>query len=662
MAWLYDHADGDVPRIAALPAWNEINFFNGKHWLNDARLDTSVFRSYRQSLDMYNGLIQTTYQWMDEERGATIILDAFVSRANQNLGVIKVQIIPHYSGQVKLSFPIRAWKPPKRLNLARIEKLEPDSSGQMPSLWSVWHPGYMIVNERNVEREPNGGRLSMIAQAVGSSASVAEVATIMLPAKLQNLTLSQVVLADYVSLDISFHAQAEESYTFQKYVGIVSSLETSSPVESAMRTAQIASARGYTSILQDHVDAWHRLWQTDIIVDGDPEFQKVIHSMIFYLLCSVREGTEFSIPPMGLSSAGYYGHIFWDADTWILPALLVMHPAIAKSLVMFRYRTLEAAKRNAQLNGYQGAMYPWEADEMGNETTPKFAYQNALYEIHVTGDVALAQWQYYLAAGDQQWLAKYGYPVMKETADFWTSRVTYNESKDRYDIKNVVSVDEGLIGIHNDAYTNTIAKKNLEIAVVASKVLGREQNPLWEKISSKLYIPYDAQQEFHPTYEDAPSATLGSAVPLLSYPLSLQMSEQTKKNNLNNAVKRIVEKGPGGMMSITFYPIVAAELGDVTLLNDLFPESYKPYLKTPFNVLAETPASDAINFLTGAGGFLQQVIYGYAGLRLDTDGLVQKFKPFLPNHVERLTLKNFRVRDKGYDIVIEKNNVRFIEK
>lgn len=81
------------------------------------------------------------------------------------------------------------------------------------------------------------------------------------------------------------------------------------------------------------------------------------------------------------------------------PPLVVVHPEIAKSMVMFCYRTLEAAQTNAWLNGYQGAMYPWESDELGQETTPKFAYQNALYEIHVTGDVELAQWQYYLATG-----------------------------------------------------------------------------------------------------------------------------------------------------------------------------------------------------------------------------------------------------------------------
>ena len=67
-------------------------------------------------------------------------------------------------------------------------------------------------------------------------------------------------------------------------------------------------------------------------------------------------------------------------------------------------------------------MYPWEADEFGVETTPHFAAQNASSEIHVNGDVAYAQWQYYLATGDSAWLAREGFPVLRGVADFWVSR------------------------------------------------------------------------------------------------------------------------------------------------------------------------------------------------------------------------------------------------
>jgi trehalose/maltose hydrolase-like predicted phosphorylase len=166
--------------------------------------------------------------------------------------------------------------------------------------------------------------------------------------------------------------------------------------------------------------------------------------MLFYLLASACPGSDFSIPPMGLSTSGYYGHVFWDADTYMFPPLLLLHPDIARTIVSFRSRTLEAARANAKKNGYAGAMYPWEAGPDGVETTPAFAYQNARYENHVNGDVALAVWQYYLATGDRDWLERYGYAIISNTADFWTSRVQYNARLDRYEIGGVVSVNESI--------------------------------------------------------------------------------------------------------------------------------------------------------------------------------------------------------------------------
>lgn len=658
MARVYDHGEDDIPRIAALPAWNEVNFFNGKNWLNDVTLSEHTLRTYQQILDMYNGCLETSYQWVDGEKRASIAVQAFVSRANPNLAAVRFQVTPHYSGQAKVSFPIRAWATPSRRPLARLEKIDPDPPGAWPS---VWYPGYMNVKDRNGEANLRGSQLWMLSQAEGRPTAVALAAAVSRTEELRGVVVNPRISQSMVSLEISFEVSAEKSYTFHKYVGAVASYESPNFLKKAQQIVQTAEVLSYDAILEQHRKAWHQLWETDVIVEGDPELQAGIHSMIFYLLCSVRDGSEFSVPPMGLSTAGYYGHIFWDADTWMFPALVVMHPEVAKSMVMFRYRTLAAAKINARLNGYQGAMYPWESDELGEETTPKFAYQNALYENHVTGDVALAQWQYFLATADTNWLARFGYPVIAETADFWVSRASYNEEEDRYDIRNVVSVDEGLIGIGNDAYTNTIARKNLEIAVAASRVVGKDPNPMWEKMFPKIYIPYDSQNEYHPTYENAPPEARGSVVPLLTYPLELTMSVQAKRNNLDNAVRLLSEHGPGAMMTTTFYPIIAAELRDAGLFNELIPQSYQNHLRPPFNVLAETPTNNSTNFITGAGGFLQQVIFGYSGLRLSERGLSQKFAPLLPASVKKLTLKKFSVQGRKYDIVVENNKVRFIE-
>jgi trehalose/maltose hydrolase-like predicted phosphorylase len=281
-------------------------------------------------------------------------------------------------------------------------------------------------------------------------------------------------------------------------------------------------------------------------------------------------------------------------------------------------------------------------------------------EIHVNGDVALAQWQYYLATGDSAWLANDGYPVIRETANFWVSRARRDSAADRYHIDSVVSVHEGLIGVSDDAYTNAIARKNLEIAVSASGRLGRPVDPRWPDVAAKLHLPYDSASQYYRTYEGAPDSTLGAVTPLLSYPLGVPMSDRAKRAQLQQAVRRLLAEGPGAMMGSTLLAVDAAELGDRALLDSLLPHSYQGHLRGPFLMLSETPTNDAVNFVTGAGGFLQQVIYGYTGLRLGEGGLEPAFAPLLPSGITRLVLRNLYNRGKRYDIVVDSAGRRIV--
>ena len=236
---------------------------------------------------------------------------------------------------------------------------------------------------------------------------------------------------DTAMVEIAFDASPGQTYEFSDLVSLVSSLEARQPAARARSRAAYARTVGYDAIAARSAASWRKRWETDIEIDGDPSMQRVVRSMLFYLLCSADSGTALAIPPMGLSSAGYYGHVFWDSDTWMFPSLVLTHPDIARSLVDFRAHTLDAARANARANGFRGAMYPWEADDRGNETTPHFAAQNAHSEIHVNGDVALAQWQYFLATGDSAWLARSGFPVIRATADFWVSRATHDPARDQ---------------------------------------------------------------------------------------------------------------------------------------------------------------------------------------------------------------------------------------
>jgi trehalose/maltose hydrolase-like predicted phosphorylase len=221
-------------------------------------------------------------------------------------------------------------------------------------------------------------------------------------------------------------------------------------------------------------------------------------------------------------------------------------------------------------------------------------------------------------------------------------------------------VDEGLIGIGNDTYTNAIARKNLELAALAGRRVGRAPNPAWARVAEGLYLPYDSAGQYHPTYEGAPEAKRGSVVPLLAFPLALPMSEQAKRNDVESAIRLMIKRGGGAMMTETLYPVIAAELGERALVDTLLPLSYEAHVRPPFDALSETPRNDAVNFLTGAGGFLQQVVFGYTGLRLRDDGLQPVFRPVLPSRIRRLTLTRIVRRGRVYDIVVEGDSIRFL--
>jgi len=209
------------------------------------------------------------------------------------------------------------------------------------------------------------------------------------------------------------------------------------------------------------------------------------------------------------------------------------------------------------------------------------------------------------------------------------------------------------VGVSDDAYTNAVARKNLEIAVAASTRLGRKPRAEWSEVASRLHLPYDSASEFYRTYQGAPDSTLGDVTPLLAYPLGLPMSDRAKRRNLEPAVRRLIREPGGALMGAALLAVDAAELGDRALVDSLLPHSYRHWLKGPFLMLSETPTNNAVNFLTGAGSFLQQVIYGYTGLRLGRSGLEPAFPPVLPSGITRLTLRNLFSRGKRYDIIVD---------
>jgi trehalose/maltose hydrolase-like predicted phosphorylase len=465
--------------------------------------------------------------------------------------------------------------------------------------------------------------------------------------------------SDYrLALDLKVKVQKGKTYTFDKFVA-ASRAEWGGDAKADLALAKSARSGGFGKLLDAHRAAWRDLWRSDIVIDGDVVAQTLAHSDLYYLLSASTPDTRWSIGACAMTP-GYSGHIFWDADTWIFPALLLLHPDRAKSLVEFRAHTLPAAQARAREAGFKGAKYPWEADaENGTEQTPHPAHVLGEREIHINADVAIAQWQYWLATHDRDWLKKSGWPVIRDLADFWASRATWKTDANRYEIEHVTSVAESYNDVPNDTFTNASAQKVLRIAAEAASLVGEKADPHWAEVADKLYIPFSQTEQRH--YDFDPRVPRepweGSTLGLLMYPnLDLPLSPQVRRNDFEHVMESITltHHEPHGM-SAAPASIAAASVGDaeraVAWMQGIFTSGL---LKPPFNVRAETATNNTGYFATASGGFVQILMYGFAGLRIQDKGLVDAYAPVLPPAWKSMTLKNVSFRGRRYDITIER--------
>ncbi len=437
---------------------------------------------------------------------------------------------------------------------------------------------------------------------------------------------------------------ANSNYEFSIAGSSISSAHHDDPLNEAERMTIYVKLEGRDRLMQFHTKAWNDLWKSNIAIEGDTQAQQDVNNMLYHLYSFVREGTSLSPSPMGLSGLGYNGHVFWDTELWMYPALLVLHPELGKSLVEYRYQRLDAARRNAFSKGFKGAMYPWESAGTGVEETPVWALSGP-FEHHITACVAIAAWNYYAVTQDKNWLREKGYPILKETADFWCSRVERN-GPGHYDIKNVVASDEWAENVDNDAFTNAAAKENLEYAIEASKLLNMLPNDDWSQVMNNIPIlkNNDGVTQEHASYHG--EGIKQADVNLLAYPLHQIKDPMQIKKDLAYYETRVPNEGTPAMTQAVFTTLYS-RLGDGSNALKWFKDAYLPNVLPPFRVLAETKGGTNPYFATGAGGVLQSVIYGFGGIEITPLGITQ-VKSALPAQWKSITLQGIGTLRKDY--------------
>lgn len=468
---------------------------------------------------------------------------------------------------------------------------------------------------------------------------------------------------------------------------------------------------GYDVLQKQSANAWEeKIWsKTKITIDSENDYEQLAIRFAQYhlVVMTPAHDNRMNIGAKGLSGEGYKGHTFWDTEIFMLPYFIYNDPKTARSLLEYRYLTLNGARKKAKDNGYEGAQFPWESAWLEDgEVTPIWGDADIVtgeptkiwtgfIEIHVTSDIVYGTWHYYNVTKDQEFMDKYGYELIFDCATFWQSRLEWNEEKNIYEINGVIGPDEYKEHVDNNAFTNYTAKWNLDLAINYYNELKENRYELFKSLNEKLnldenfkkwsdkvnkiYLPKPNEDNVIPqddTYltkelidltkyknqenigsffkdynmEQANNIQVSKQADIMVLFLLLEglFSEEVKKANWNYYEPKTLHDSS---LSLSTHCTLANDLGDSELSYKLFKKACDidlgPNMKT----------SDAGIHAASLGGVWQCVVNGFGGVRMINGNL--RINPSLPSTWSKL---NFPLNWHGdvLDICIENDKLTVI--
>jgi trehalose/maltose hydrolase-like predicted phosphorylase len=497
-------------------------------------------------------------------------------------------------------------------------------------------------------------------------------------------------------LAISSNIKSGETATVLKWFTQYTSRDVKNPLKASRKAIQKYSQQDWAQLWEAHRKAWESEWdRCDVIIEGDDEAQLAVRFNIFQLLIAApRHDEHVNIGAKTLSGYGYRGHAFWDTEIFMLPFFIHTRPEIARNLLSYRWHNLPGAREKAKANGFHGAQYPWESAATGEEVTPTWvpnpADRTSLIriwtgdiEVHISADISYAIWKYWQATGDESFLLERSAEVILETARFWSSRAEWNEELGRYEINDIIGPDEYHDHVDNNAYTNALARWNLQTALGLYSWLKDNHASAWKKLNHRIrfnekelekwqhviahmYVPFDAQTKLIEQFE---GYFQRRDVDLLE--LEPRTDSVQALFGIEGANETQILKQPDVLMLMYLLPdlydheTLLANYAyynartDHTFGSSLGPSiqaimackanaegAYVHFIRAAradlFNV--RNNAGDGIHGAS-AGGLWQAVIFGFAGLEHTSDGW--NTNPHLPEGWTRIA---FKIVDHGKEL------------
>ncbi len=294
----------------------------------------------------------------------------------------------------------------------------------------------------------------------------------------------------WVARHATVAVRPEEPVTVEKIVALYTSRDHATGGYAEASRLGAERAPSFRGLRERHTLAWDHLWRRGVLDVGRTSAQRTIHLHLFHLLQTASPhivGLDVGVPARGLHGEAYRGHVFWD-ELFVLPFLSLRLPDVVRSLLLYRWRRLPAARRAAREAGHAGAMYPWQSAGDGREETPlvhfnprsgRWLPDNSRLQRHIGLAVAYCVWQYYEATGDVAFLSAHGAEMLVEIARFWADLAALDPASGRYTISGVIGPDEyhdaypgaAVPGLADNAYTNVMAAWTLSRALDVLELL-----------------------------------------------------------------------------------------------------------------------------------------------------------------------------------------------
>jgi trehalose 6-phosphate phosphatase len=505
---LSDDVEGRVVEnesIVNLPNWLDLRFAIGDDDWTD--LSQVQLLHHSQTLDMRRGVVSRQVSFVDSAGRRTSVRQLrFVHMAHAHLaGLHTVVTGENWSGRLRLESGIDG-----SVVNAGVARYRDMASRHLDVVDAYENgPGTVVLVARTTQ--------SGLVVAVATRTGVEGVAG-------GSLRRDE----SWVGHDFDVEMRAGEPVSVEKVASLVTSHDVAISEPGAAAVELLSVAPGFAQLLAGHELAWQQLWRRfriDLTDGATPETLRTLRLSVFHVLQTVSQHNvdlDAGIPARGLHGEAYRGHVFWD-ELFVFPVLTLRLPVLARALLRYRTRRLDAARRAARAVGHDGAMYPWQSGSDGREETQRvhlnprsgrWLDDTSHLQRHVGLAVAYDIWQYYQATGDLEFLAECGAEVLLEIARFFAGLAVHDPARDRYRIRGVMGPDEYSTrypgatepGIDDNSYTNVMVvwlllRAQDVLAVLPStrrtelvEALGLHPAELlrWRDVSLRMYVPIHA--------------------------------------------------------------------------------------------------------------------------------------------------------------------------